>query len=205
MNGESYQRLGESVVLPRVQHPFLRRNLLSLLTACVLFGLLVLNVRYPVLRFTIHALNTTSFFVGAFLPAFVAVWTLRLSSACARRWIRAAIQLLLALLVILSVLSGFFALMVGAWGPLIRTRLSTHGYAVTAYWDGDGIEVYQERVLLPGIALVRRLDYVENADQPKVESVDKDHARITFVVYEEQTSKTREDVRVYELKPFIYF
>jgi len=95
--------------------------------------------------------------------------------------------------------------MVGAWGPLIRTRLSTDGYAVTAYWDGDGIEVYQERVLLPGIALVRRLDYVENADQPKVESVDKDHARITFVVYEEQTSKTREDVRVYELKPFIYF
>ncbi len=95
--------------------------------------------------------------------------------------------------------------MIGAWGPLIRTRLLTHGYALTAYYDGDGIEVFQERVLLPGIALVRRLDDVENADQAKVESVDKDHARITFVVYGEQTSKTHEDVRVYELKPFIYF
>jgi hypothetical protein len=205
MNGESHQRPTEGDVLPRVQNPSLRRNLPSLLTACLVFSLLVLNIRYPVLRFTIHALNTTTYVVGAFLPAFVAVWTLRLSSACTRRWIRAAIQLLLALLVILSVLFGILALMAGAWGPLVRTRLLAHGYALTAYYDGDGIEVYQERVLLPGIALVRRLDYVENADQARVESVDKDHARITLVVYEEQTSKTHEDIRVYELKPFVYF
>lgn len=206
MNGELHPQHSEREVLPKFQNRPLRRKILILLSACALFVLFVLNLRYPVLSFTFEPLNDASFVAAAFLPAFVAFGILRLSSACTRKWIRAAIQTLSALLVIGTVLFGIIALVVGANSRLIiRTRLRTNAYAVTAYVDGDGIEVYQEKALLPGIALVRRLDFIPDADSPNIESIDKDHARVTLTIYEEERPKTREDVRVYDLKPFVYF
>lgn len=206
MNCELHQHDNLSGLVPKSQGRSLRRNFLSVLTACVLFVLFVLNLRYPIVRFTVETFNIVCFVVAVFLPAFAAIGVLRLSSACTQKWIGVAIQTMSALLVVVTVLFGIFALVFGANGwRVFRARLLTPSFTVTAYADGDGIEVYQERILLPGIALVRRLDSVSDADQPKVESVDKGHARVTLTIYEHQTSRTHEDIRLYDLKPFIYF
>jgi hypothetical protein len=206
MNDELHQPEELSNVAPRSRGPSRRKYLLSLLIYYFLFALFVSNLRHPALSFTIESLNTVCFVVAAFLPAAGAIAILRLASTCTPKWIRVAIQIPSALWVLVTVLIGFLLLAGGASSRIVfRSRLLTPSYTVTAYADEDGIEIYQERILLPGIALVRRLDSIPNADQPKIESVGKNHARVTIIVYEEKTSETREDARLYDLKPFVYF
>jgi hypothetical protein len=190
---------------PMIRDSSRRRIVLSVVILCLLFGVLVLNVRYPVLRFTIQPLNSAVFVVVAFMPTLVATSLLCLASTWNRKWMRVSFQLLSAARVIVTAVLGFVAIVFGAGGPLVRTRLAAHGYAVTAYALDDGIGTYQEKPILPGLALVRRLDYIDDADQPMIEWVGADRARVTLTIYDEKSSKVYEDVRVYDLKPFVYF
>jgi hypothetical protein len=187
----------------------------------LVFGLLQADSCYPVVRFSNDLANFTAGTINLFLPFLAALFALTIP----RRWLTSIIVILLLLpLLCFSALGLFWqgmltsdALRMGQDPAFTRVRsVSMGSYSVGVFISNCGapcsfdIDLLQERPIIPGILLVRRLRGFEGADarEATCQVVGRDTLMISVPGYDDK-DRPWESVsprsQVYHLKPFLYF
>lgn len=196
---------------------------IAALLGCFLLALL--NYICPLLRFRASIANDVAILLVFFLP-----WLgLRYVFALRKWWQTAVAFVLLVPVLLLSLLGGILAaievgyvISTGAdfWSTVQHsTKIEMGAYRVVAEEfvyggaaGGEAVEVRQERTLIPGVLLVRRLETVEDAEIASCRVVGPDELRVELRLsgmkpgsqggpYQQIGSKDNE----YHLKRFLYF
>jgi hypothetical protein len=187
----------------------------ALAALAVLYTLVLLNSVRPVLRFSLPAAN------GLFLSAAAALPWIALLIGFKRdrrgqRFVRIAVLSPLLLIGTCTFPFGCYygleALTSKRESAAFRAidRIQTPGYEVVSYETNCGIpcdiglSVRQERILIPGVLLVRRLGSYAPVDDVHVTLISDDTAEVIVHFYK----VSRPDSSVHDtipLKPFVYF
>ena len=178
------------------------------------FGAVLANWHYEVLRFSLPALNALALLAGLALP----VVALVIAACRLSGWWRGAVTALLLLPVVYSTFTSVFVTMhllsvVGdgtdrSFEPL--GIVPVEGGRVGVYRTNCGatcnfgVAVRQERPLLPGVLLVRRLSGFYPAAQATFEALGTRTVRVSVPRYD-QRDDDRVRSRVYVVRPYVYF
>jgi hypothetical protein len=185
----------------------------------LVFVLLQADGCFPIIRLSSDSANYvvgTLSFILPFLAAFFAF-------VVPKRWFTSALVAVFLLPILCFSAAGLFFEILMA-GDIWRTglnpsfeRISTvplDGYSVGIYRSDCGapcgmdIDLLQEKTLIPGILLVRRLDGFADAGDATYKVIGPDTLQINIPAYPDD-ERPWESIparsRVYHLKPFLYF
>ena len=170
---------------------FARRPLLTIFMSLLIFGLSVLNMWLPLVRFTMHVMNVGFCLLVACVP-WLALIVARRSSLWKDWRKRLALILLLVPILLVSILVGPLQLLFDPFmlGVKRMTTLRTGGYQVSAYLLDCGvlcsfeIEIQQERILIPPIMVVRNLAHYDDTYDALLEIVSPNQLRVTALRYD---------------------
>jgi hypothetical protein len=184
------------------------------------FVLLQADGYFPIVRFSNELANFAAGTFSFFLPFLTAFFAF----AIPKRWLTTVITVALLLpLLCFSVLGLLFngvlvrdALRIGS-NPAFE-RIATApmgGYSVGIYLSdcgavcSPGIELVQEKQIIPGILLTRALDGIDQADKATYKVTGQDTLLINVPpIYTDDTQRVvwiPARSRTYHLKPFLYF
>lgn len=187
-----------------------KRTLLQALLLLAVYCSMVLNWFFESLRFSYSPLNYLVFLIALTLPFVIVFFGFRFS----RIWMRVVTLVSMLPLMVLSALlmfgtSLFLLLIVLELGrdptfEKVRSVEAEH-YRVSVYrvdvagatGGGGGVQARQEKSLLPGLLLVRRL-YTGSGSHIDVSVVDEDHIKVYA------PPATVREGREFELKRFVY-
>ena len=195
--------------MPVTRHPMIRVGSFAILA--IIFVVAVCNWRVPVVRMTSPLADAIVFIVILLVPLLM----IALAFTFKRVWVTTLLMIglgpigagsgLLALLTLLhaamivsdGVDASFERIKQETHGKTILSTYRTNGGAMTSY----GIVVRQERVLLPGLLLVRNLAKKYPAQTASILTKDGKHVTVSIP----HTITGVEDKHVRHLKDFVYF
>jgi hypothetical protein len=203
--------------VPRVAGIFSRAREHPVIAIAVLLGCFLLaqwNFFSPFLRLGSSRANIAATILFLLLP-----WLgLRYCFALPKWW-QTTIALLVLLPALLFTVIGGFVIWIGSHSIQRSTRIEMGAYRVVieefvygGAAGGEAVDVRQERTLLPGLLLVRRLDTVGDADIASYRIIGPNELRIELSLwgmkpgqsdfeYHQIGSKDND----YRLKSFVYF
>jgi len=195
-------------------------------TIAVLLGGFLLvqwNFFSPHLRFGSSLANYVALLLFFCLP-----WLgLRYAFALRKWWQITVAVVLLAPVLVYSLLGGIMTIVevrpvirTGAdpgFAPLAKIEMGAYRVVVYQILDGGAVggeaaEVRQERTLIPGVLLVRRLEVVDNADISTYRTIGPDELRVELSLWGEKPGQKDFEYHQigskdseYHLKSFVYF
>jgi len=183
----------------------------------IAFLVVVANDWYPVIRFSDERLNVAVGTAICFMPFVTAIFALFIP----RRWLTRIFVIvplvplmLVSLFVLLldisiSDIDTFRTGLNPAFEPIARVPMG--GYSVGIYLTNCGavcsfgIEILQEKQIVPGLLLVRRLEGFEPAIWPVYQVIGKGIIRVDVPRYGVGSDAALARSRTYYLKPYLYF
>jgi hypothetical protein len=203
----------DSVAQQTTSPMYATRPLLVIFLLLSIFGLSVLNMWLPRLRFTMHVMNVGFCILLACFP-WLALKVARKSGLWKDWRKRLVLMLLLLPALLISIPVGPLQLL---FDPLMlgvqrMTTLRTKDYQVSAYRLNCGVmcsfdmEIQQERILIPPIMVVRGLAYFDDTYDALLEMVSPNEVRVTALRYDSNHPEV--PLRLtgsFPLKRFLYF
>jgi amino acid transporter len=196
-------------VNPHARLPlYVRSPLFTFFVLLFIFGLTLLNIEFPLVRFTVNILDASFCLLMVSVP-WLALIVVRKSSWWKdrrRRWV-------LILLSLPELLIGALLLMYPLFLRVERmTTLRSGGYQVSVYRVDCGVacssemEIRQERMLIPPFMAVRRLSLIDDSDDVLLEIVPPNELRVTALGYDPgHSGKIPRLIELFPLKRFLYF
>ena len=186
--------------------PQLRRRIVPITALLVVYFLIASNWLHPFLRFTSQTVNSLVIIAGFCLPwaALALVWRLPVKILT-----RLNVTVILLPFMLYTTFFGFAIskTLIGE-DPAALGKVAMDGYRVNLYrimrGQNSGIAVQQERDLLPGVMLVKRLPGFYPAATAQYQVTGSNELRVSVPAYapdHPETAKTQ----TYTLKRFIYF
>jgi hypothetical protein len=191
-----------------------RRAIASIVLLLAGFSAVVANWRYEVLRFSSPVLNAVALLAGLTLP----VVALVIAASRLTGWWRGIASALLALPVVYGTFASLFVTMHLVWViengtdrsfeslgavPVEGGRVGVYRTDCGATCD-YGVAVRQERPLLPGVLLVRRLQGFYPAYQATFQPLGPRTVRVSVSPHGQRNAVTVRS-RVYVVQPRVYF